>query len=99
MRRTRELGIRVAIGATARNILWLVLREASWTLCIGIAIGLGGAWALGRVVGSLLFKIVPTDTLSATLAVVVLVVAAGLAAWIPARRASRIDPIGALRYE
>ncbi len=48
MRRTRELGIRVAIGATARNILWLVLREAGWMLCIGIAIGLGGAWALGK---------------------------------------------------
>jgi len=98
-RRTRELGIRVAIGATAQSILWRVLREAGWILSIGIAVGLGAAWALGRIVGSLLFEITPTDGVSTTVAVLVLVVAGAVAAWIPARRASRIDPIGALRYE
>ena len=98
-RRTRELGIRVAIGATAQSILWRVLREAGWILSIGIAVGLGAAWALGRIVGSLLFEITPTDAVSTTVAVLVLVVAGAIAAWIPARRASRIDPIGALRYE
>jgi len=97
--RTRELGIRIAIGATRERILWLVLREAGWVLGLGIVAGLGSVWALGRVVTSLLFGIAPTDLASIAVAVTVLASAATLAAWIPARRASRIDPIRALRYE
>ena len=97
--RTRELGIRIAIGATRERILWLVLREAGWVLGLGIAAGLGSAWTLGRVVRSLLFGIEPTDPASMAIAVAVLASAATLAAWIPARRASKIDPIRALRYE
>ena len=99
VQRTRELGIRIAIGATRERILWLVLREAGWVLGLGIVAGLGSAWALGRVVSSLLFGIAPTDPASIAIAIVVLSSAAALAAWIPARRASRIDPIRALRYE
>ncbi len=99
VQRTRELGIRIAIGATRERILWLVLREAGWVLGLGIAAGLGSAWALGRVVSSLLFGINATDPASIAIAIVVLSSAAALAAWIPARRASRIDPIRALRYE
>jgi ABC-type antimicrobial peptide transport system permease subunit len=98
-RRTRELGIRIAIGATTESILWLVLREAGWVLGVGIAVGLGAAWALGRIVSSLLFGIGPTDLLSVTAAVAVLAAVGSLAAWIPARRASKVNPILALRCE
>jgi len=98
-RRTRELGIRIAIGATTESILWLVLREAGWVLGVGIAVGLGAAWALGRIVSSLLFGVGPTDLVSVAVAVAVLTAAGTLAAWIPARRASKVDPILALRYE
>jgi predicted permease len=98
-RRTRELGIRIAIGATRESILWLILREAGWVLGVGMALGLGAAWALGRIVRSLLFGIGPTDLVSVAAALAVLAAAGTLAAWIPARRAARVDPIMALRYE
>ena len=97
--RTRELGIRIAIGATTDRILWLVLREAGWVLGLGIAVGLGSAWLLGRVISSLLFGIEPTDGASTALAIAVLAAAGTLAAWLPARRASRLDPLRAPRYE
>jgi predicted permease len=97
--RTRELGIRIAIGATRERILWLVLREAGWVLGCGIAAGLGSAWILGRVVSSLLFGITPADPASTAIAVAVLATAGALAAWLPARRAAKVDPIRALRYE
>jgi predicted permease len=97
--RTRELGIRIAVGATADSIVWLVLREASWVLATGMVIGLGSAWALGRIVSSLLFGIQPTDPISTGIAIAVLATAGTLAAWIPARRASRVDPLRALRYD
>ena len=97
--RTREFGIRIAIGAEAGSIVRLVMREAGWVVGGGIAVGLAAAWALGRVGTSLLYGIQPTDPVSAVIAVAVLAAAGALAAWIPARRASRVDPIRALRYE
>ena len=97
--RTRELGIRIAVGATRGRILRLVLREAGWVLGLGTAVGLGAAWVLGRVVGTLLFGIRAADPASTAIAVAVLAAAGIAAAWIPARRASRVDPIRALRYE
>jgi predicted permease len=97
--RTRELGIRMAIGATSGSIRWLVLREAGWVLGVGIAAGLAAAWAAGRVVISLLFGVAPTDLMTTAIAIAVLIGAGTVAAWIPARRASRVDPIRALRYE
>ena len=97
--RTRELGIRIAVGATRGRILRLVLREAGWVLGLGTAVGLGAAWMLGRVVGTLLFGISATDPASTAIAVAVLAAAGIAAAWIPARRAARVDPIRALRYE
>ncbi|MGH8636074.1 MAG: ABC transporter permease [Burkholderiales bacterium] len=97
--RTREFGIRIAIGAEARSILAMVLREAAWVLAFGIVGGLAAAWALGRVVSNLLYGVQPSDLASMGIAVGILAVAGALAAWIPARRASRIDPIQALRYE
>jgi predicted permease len=97
--RTRELGIRIAIGAEGRSIRMMVLREAGWVLAFGIVGGLAGAWWLGRLVNSLLYGVQPSDLASVGIAVGVLAAAGTLAAWIPARRASRIDPIQALRYE
>jgi predicted permease len=97
--RTREFGIRIAIGAEAPSIVTLVMREAGWVVGGGIVIGLAAAWALGQIVTSLLYGVQPTDPVSAVIAVAVLTAAGALAAWVPARRASRVDPIQALRYE
>ena len=97
--RTREFGIRIAIGAEAGRILGLVLREAAWVIAAGVGVGLAAAWALGRTIRHLLYGVEPADPLSTALAVTLLVAAAVLAAWVPAWRASRIDPIRALRYE
>ena len=97
--RTREFGIRIAVGAEAMTIVGLVLREAAWVIVCGIGTGLAVAWGLGRTIRHLLYDIEPGDPLSAAVAVAVLVVAAVLAAWVPARRASKVDPIRALRYE
>jgi predicted permease len=97
--RTREFGIRIAIGAGAGRILGLVLREAAWVLGLGVAAGLAAAWALGRLIGHLLYEVEPGDPWSAAAAVALLAAAGLLAAWIPARRASKVDPIRALRYE
>jgi putative ABC transport system permease protein len=97
--RTRELGIRVAIGATTGRIRWLVLREAAWVLGMGVVVGLCLTWSLGRVVNSLLFGITATDPASTAAAIFVLAIAGALGAWIPARRAAQVDPIRALRYE
>ena len=96
-RRTREFGIRVAIGAGTGTILRLVLREALWLVAAGMSLGLASAWALGRVVSSMLFAIEPTDLASVTIASVVLAAVAFGAASIPARRASKVDPMTALR--
>jgi predicted permease len=98
-RRTRELGIRIAIGAEGRSIRAMVLREAGWMLALGIAGGLAAAWGTGRIVSNLLYGVQPSDLASTGIAVAVLVATGTVAAWIPARRASRIDPIQALRYE
>ena len=97
--RTRELGIRMAIGATTGSIRWLILREAAWVLGVGVLVGVGLIWPLGRVVRSLLFGISATDPASAAIAIFVLLGAGTLGAWIPARRASQVDPIRALRFE
>ena len=98
-RRTREFGVRLAVGARPAGIGRLVVMEACRLLLAGTAIGLVAAWALGRVVKSMLFGITPADPASLIVAAGVLGLAALLAAWIPARRASRTDPMVALRYE
>jgi putative ABC transport system permease protein len=97
--RTNEIGIRVALGARSADVLRLVLREALALAAIALLFGLAGSLALSRVLRSLLFDVTPTDP--ATLASVCLVVLAvsALAAFLPARRAMRIDPVVALRYE
>jgi predicted permease len=98
-RRTREFGIRMAIGARATSIATLVLREAFGLLLAGVAVGLAAAWALGRIIDTLLFGIEPMDPLSTAIAVLLLVAASLVAAWIPARRASRVSPTTALRFQ
>jgi len=99
VRRTREFGIRIAIGAGTESIVGLVVSEALRLLLAGTAIGLVAAWVLGRVVKVMLFGIEPADPLSTVSAILVLGAAALFAAWIPARRAARVDPMRALRWD
>lgn len=98
-RRTKEMGVRMALGAHPSTVIWLVMREVLLLLAIGLAIGLPAALGLGRYVGSQLYEIKASDPTIAVVTVVVLFVVAALAGLIPARRASRIDPILALRYD
>ena len=97
--RTHELGIRVALGAQRRDVIGLVLGQGLKLVGIGIVIGLGGAWALTRVLTTLLYEVKPTDHLTFLAVPVLLVAVSILACWLPARRAAGVDPITALRYE
>jgi putative ABC transport system permease protein len=97
--RAREIGIRVALGAQARDVLKLIVRQAMVLLLIGIAIGLAGAFALTRVMRTLLFEVKVTDPLTYVSIPLLLVVVALLACWIPARRATKVDPLIVLRHE
>jgi predicted permease len=98
-RRTREIGIRIAIGAARNDVLWLVMREVLILLGIGIAIALPAAWILTQSVRSQLYGIQPADPMSITLATVAIAGVAILAGYLPAHRATRVDPMHALRYE
>jgi putative ABC transport system permease protein len=97
--RTQEMGVRLAIGAQRREVLWLVLRQVLWLSALGLALGLGLVLASGRVLGDLLYGVEPHDPLTILAGCAVLGGVALAAAWLPALRASRIDPIEALRYE
>jgi predicted permease len=97
--RTREIGIRLALGAKRSSTMWLVLRDALMMIAAGIAIGLPFVWALGRTVQSQLYGVKPTDPAAIMAAVFVLSAAAVGAAFIPARRASSVNPTDALRME
>jgi len=97
--RTNEIGIRMALGAQSRNVLSLILREAVLLVLIGVAVGLPVIYAATRFAATLLFELKPTDPLSLTLAGLLLFAVAMLAAYLPARRATKIDPLVALRYE
>jgi ABC-type antimicrobial peptide transport system permease subunit len=98
-RRTREIGIRMAIGAGKNDVLWLVLREVLVLLGIGVAIALPAAWALSQSVRSQLYGIAAWDPLSIAGATFVIALVAMLAGYVPALRAARVDPMRALRYE
>ena len=95
--RTRELGIRAALGATARDLLALVSREMVIVIALGIAIGLGGAWALSRVLTSLLYSVDPRDPVTFVTVPLVLMLPAVMATAIPALRAARVDPTQVMR--
>jgi predicted permease len=99
VRRTGEIGVRMALGATGRGIAAALLREAFWLAAAGLALGLPAALALARLVRSQLYGITPSDPLTLALGVGVLLTVTLLAAWLPARRASRVDPMVALRSE
>ena len=98
-RRYREIGIRMALGAESGSVLWLVLRDTAWMIAIGACIGLPAALASTRLVSSFLYGLTPQDPLSIVLATAGLIVVTALAGYIPARRATRVDPMVALRYE
>ena len=97
--RTREIGIRLALGADAGSAIWLVLRDALVMIAAGTAIALPCVWALGRLVESQLFGVKPTDPSAIAAATLLLAAAALGAALIPAYRASTVNPTDALRFE
>ena len=102
-RRTREIGIRMALGAEKGRVLWMVMREVSFLVAIGLATGIPAAVALARVGGhwisGMLFGVPATDPVNLALAALLMAGVALLAGFLPARRASRVDPMVALRYE
>jgi predicted permease len=97
--RTKEVGIRMALGAQPRDVTRLIVRQGMWLVVVGLLCGLGAALALGRVLASLLLGVGGADPLTFAGVVVMLVLTALVACWIPARRAARVDPMVALRYE
>ena len=96
---TREIGIRMALGARAADVLELIVRQGMALVLIGLAVGAAGALALTRVMSSLLFDVKPWDPLTLSSVSVLLAAVAFAANYIPARRATRVDPMIALRYE
>jgi predicted permease len=97
--RTNEIGIRMALGARGRDVLWLILREAALLVGVGVGVGLPAALAAARLATGLLYGVTPADPVSVSLAVLLLFAVAALACYLPARRATKVDPMVALRYE
>jgi putative ABC transport system permease protein len=97
--RTREIGIRVALGAKQSDVLRLILAEGFWLTMLGVALGLAGAVAATRVLANLLFEVKPTDPTTFIALSILLAAVALLASYIPARRATKVDPMVALKYE
>jgi predicted permease len=98
-RRTKEIGLRMALGAPQAQVIWMVMRETLVLVAAGLAIGIPAALAVSRYVSTQLFGVKATDIASAAAALAILAVVAAVAGFLPARRASMIDPIQALRYE
>jgi putative ABC transport system permease protein len=97
--RTQEIGIRIALGAKQSDVLGMVLRQSLQPVAVGVALGLAGAFALTRVMATLLFEVSPTDPAVLGGVTLLLAAVALVAAFLPARRAARVDPLVALRYE
>jgi len=97
--RTKEIGIRMAIGAKASDVLALIIRRGMFLVCVGVLLGTAGAWGITRVLGTLLFELKPTDPPTFLGVPVILSLVALLAILIPGRRAIRIDPVAAIRNE
>jgi putative ABC transport system permease protein len=98
-RRVQEIGIRLALGAKLADVLRMVVLEGMKPVAFGVALGIAGAFALGRVLASLVFSVRPTDPFTFFAAAALLALIALLACMIPAYRATRVDPLAALRYE
>jgi ABC-type antimicrobial peptide transport system permease subunit len=97
--RTNEIGIRLALGAQRRNVVAMVMRETMLMVVIGVIVGLGAAMGATRLIASLLYGLPPNDPLTIALACLSLLAVAALAGYLPARRASRVDPMVALRHD
>jgi len=98
-RRTREIGVRMALGAVQGDVVWLVMREVLVLVGTGVMLGLVGAWSLGRLVASQLYGITANDPISIAAAATLLAAVALVAGYVPAWRATRVNPVLALRYE
>lgn len=98
-RRTKELGIRMAFGAQRSNVLWMVVREGVLLSCVGIALGLAASLAAVHTISKFLYGVRPADPVTFVVVSALLVAVAALASYLPARRATKIDPVAALRYE
>jgi putative ABC transport system permease protein len=97
--RTRELGIRAALGAKRSDLLRMVLGQAALRAVIGLVLGLAGAYMLTRLLSAYLYGVKPHSPVAFVLAPILLLIVALIATWLPARRASKVEPIVALRYE
>ncbi len=97
--RTNEIGIRMALGAQRRAVFWLILREALWLVIAGVAVGLPMIFAVTRLASTLLFGLTPTDPVSLLFAALLMLAVAMVAGFLPSRRATRVDPMVALRCE
>jgi ABC-type antimicrobial peptide transport system permease subunit len=97
--RTNEIGLRMALGAQRSQIVGLVLKQGMEMATAGAAVGLGGAWVLRKTISQLLFGISPADPATFVTAALVLIAFALTASLLPARRAAKVDPMVALRYE
>jgi putative ABC transport system permease protein len=95
--RSREIGIRLALGANPRDVLRMILRDGAWLTAVGVFIGLSGAFVLTRMMRALLFETPPTDPLTFAAVAAVIAFVAMLACFVPARRATRVEPLSALR--
>jgi ABC-type antimicrobial peptide transport system permease subunit len=98
-RRTNEIGIRMALGAESSGVLWMVMRESLTLVGAGVAIGIPAALAAARLVSSVLYGLKATDPITITVSVLLMIAVAALAGYLPARRAAKVDPMVALRYE
>ena len=99
VQRTREFGIRMAMGAKPVDVVAMVIREGVGLIAIGVALGVGASLALTRTIRGMLFEVTPSDPLTFVLVVTALVVVALAASYLPARRATRVDPMQSLRFD
>jgi putative ABC transport system permease protein len=98
-RRTQEIGIRMALGARSRDVMAMIMKEIAWLVCLGLAAGIPLALLLGHFISELLYGLRPTDPLTIVVGSIVMLIVAMVAGYVPARRASRVDPLVSLRCE